>query len=263
MNEKTYMLTFSFNGTRYAGWQNQPDQTTVQSTMEYALRNLLKDQTLFLSGCSRTDAGVHAVGMTASFRTEQDLCCDTIRQELNKRLPHDIRIDSVQKMPPRFLATETCGKAYVYVINTGAENLFLSKCCWSWTEENPDLDAVRRALTALEGEHVFRSFTGRKDATSLKPRTVWKAELHSFGPLHCFYFSGSGFLHKMIRRVVGCLHAVATGEMSVETFRNAVTDPETILPDFVAPPRGLYLQKVFYNTEDAMADTLDCPPCFK
>ncbi|MBR4076639.1 MAG: hypothetical protein IKK25_07245, partial [Lentisphaeria bacterium] len=103
----------------------------------------------------------------------------------------------------------------------------------------------------------------RSDATSLKPRTVWKAELHSFGPLHCFYFSGSGFLHKMIRRVVGCLHAVATGEMSVETFRNAVTDPETILPDLVAPPRGLYLQKVFYNTEDAMADTLDCPPCFK
>ena len=51
--------------------------------------------------------------------------------------------------------------------------------------------------------------------------------------------------------------------MSVETFRNAVADPETILPDFVAPPRGLYLQKVFYNTEDAMADTLDCPPCFK
>lgn len=263
MNEKTYMLTFAFNGTRYAGWQNQPDQTTVQSTMEYALRHLLKEPELFLSGCSRTDAGVHAVGMTASFRTEQELSCAMIKTELNKRLPHDIRIDSVQLMPPRFLATETCGKAYVYVINTGPENLFLQKGCWSWTEEALDLAVVRSALSALVGEHIFRSFTGRKDATSRKPRTVWKAELHSFGPLHCFYFSGSGFLHKMIRRVVGCLHAVATGEMSVETFRDAVADPETELPDFVAPPRGLYLQKVFYSLEEAQADTLDCPPCFK
>ena len=262
--QKTYLLTFAFNGTEYAGWQYQPGMKTVQETMETTLRHLYHDPAIVLTGCGRTDAGVHAVGMTASFETVHQEEPEELKRLLNLRLPHDIRIIAVQIFPSGFKANAVTGKVYVYAVNIGYDNLFLKKACWSWAEITPEnLADVRKAIRYLEGTHIFRNFTGRKDKTSGKPRTIYRAEMIEYGPVICFYFSGSGFLHKMIRRIVGALHCIAAGELTVDEFAKAVHDPDVSIGDAVAPARGLYLKRVFYSQDEWQQDRLEHPPFYQ
>lgn len=263
-HDKNFLLNFAFNGTDYAGWQNQSGCVTVQGTMESILRDFFQRESLVLSGCSRTDAGVHALGMTASFRAPAEYSCEELTKILNKRLPHNIRINSARIVPDAFSAAKNFGKAYVYAVNTGPETLFLRPLCWSWPDVPQEMpSSVAMAFSSLTGTHVFRQFTGRKDETSLKPRTIYRAEIYPFGNLFCFYLSGNGFLYKMVRRIIASLHEVAAGRLSADDFMEAVQHPETdLLEDLVAPPRGLYLKRVFYSPDEWKEDTLTQPPFF-
>ncbi len=258
----TYKLVLAFNGTAYAGWQRQKNAVTLQQIVEEVLRNLFHREKLCVIGCGRTDAGVHALGMTVSFRIDASIPAAELSAALNKRFPHDIRLVSAEETDPRFNAHfSNHGKAYVYAVNLGYENLFLTDACWSWTEA-PHMDHVKAAVPMMLGEHDFLNFTGRKADISSTVRTIYRAELVEFGPVVCFYFSGNGFLHKMVRRLMGFFHNIALGNLTEENFAEAMKFPDYNVCEEVAPAQGLYLKKVFYEPDGWKTDRLEFPPFF-
>ena len=141
-----YRLDFSFNGTQYFGWQRQSCGNTVQEAMEEVLRNIFHKKDLVLTGCGRTDTGVHALNMTASFHVDAKIPPEELKKCLEKRLPHDIAILNVENLPRFNAHEEALGKAYVYTVKLHAYSLFLPDGCWPWVEEG-DLDAVKEAVS--------------------------------------------------------------------------------------------------------------------
>lgn len=255
-----YKMVFSYNGTNYFGWQRQScSAATVQETLEEILRNIFHKNDLVLTGCGRTDSGVHALGMTASFHVDALIPPVELKRCLNKRVPHDIIIHQVEEKPFFNAHEEAKGKAYVYTVKCGNYSIFLPDCCWCWLEKG-DLAEVKKALKALEGTHDFRNFSGRAAPNST--RTIFRAELYDFSPVICFYFSGNGFLHKMVRRMVGGLHEVYTGKITSGEFIRTVREPDFCKVQEVAPPKGLFLKKVFYEEEEWKKDELLQPPFF-
>lgn len=257
---QNYRMSIAFNGSRYAGWQRQKDAPSVQQTVEKTLRSVFHEDTLSVTGCGRTDAGVHAQEMTLSFKTAEPIAAEQLSALLNRRLPHDLRLLDLSFADPDFNAHRSaCGKAYVYAVHTGSYNVFLKELCWDWPEIRFP-DEVKKSLNLIAGTHDFRSFTGKK-ADTCTVRTIHRAELIPFGPLWCFYFSGSGFLYKMVRRLTGLLYEVALGKKSADDLKNLLEQP-AVPPDdiMVAPPQGLYLRKVFYAPDEWKSDELRLPP---
>lgn len=257
--EYFYKLLFSFNGTNYFGWQRQSCGNTIQETLEEILRNIFHKEDLVLTACGRTDTGVHALGMTASFHVDAKIPPEELKTCLNKRVPHDIIIHQIELLPYFNAHEEAKGKAYVYTVKLGNYAIFLPDFCWCWLEKG-DLDAVKQALQAVAGTHDFSNFSGRSAPNSV--RTVFRAEFYDFSPVICFYFSGNGFLHKMVRRLVGGLHQVYTGRIRAEDFICALHEKDFHSVTEVAPPKGLFLKKVFYKEEEWKEDILQYPPFF-
>ena len=154
-----FRMRIAFNGSRYAGWQRQNGLTTVQQSVEEVLHSVFRDHALTVTACGRTDAGVHALDMTLSFRTEAE--ASGVQSLLKQRLPHDIRLLEIAPAPDDFNAHNSAlGKAYVYVVSPGEPNIFLHGLSWNWVD-TPVTDEVRLALKLLQGTHDFRFFTGR------------------------------------------------------------------------------------------------------
>ena len=260
----TYRMDLAFNGSNYSGWQRQTDGTlSVQQVVEDSLRRITGEENLHVCACSRTDRKVHALCMSTSFHTEKVLDPKRASFCMEKQLPHDIRLERLEKAPPGFNA-HTCalGKSYVYAVNAGYYNLFLRQGCWSWHDVQ-SVEILKELLPLLEGTRDFRSFTG-VDLSKENPfRTLYRAEMFSFGPVICFYFAGDGFFYKMVRRLVGAMYEVASGKRSADSFK-AMLDTPSRPPDdiLVAPPEGLYLKKAFYEAGEWQHDSVEQPPFF-
>ncbi len=260
-----YLLHFSFKGTDFRGWQRQSSGRTVQETLENMLRRLTADPDLYLSGCSRTDAGVHALNMFATFRCAAAINPDFLLESLKKQCPRDIAVRSLQVKSPDFqLQNHIFGKSYIYAVYTGDYSLHLRDSCWSWPEKNLNLHAVGQMLKALEGTRDFRNFGGTANGVRSTIRTIYCCRMIAFGPVLCFYFAGNGFLHKMIRRIMGNLHELAIGNLSCRDFHDMLEYPENPAGhDRVAPPQGLYLKNIFFRNGDWRNDFPECPPFFQ
>jgi len=255
-----YRMRIAFNGSRFSGWQRQDGLRTVQRSVEETLCSIIRDPEVKTTACSRTDAGVHALDMTLSFCSGNDLPDRELSTLLKTRLPHDIRLIEAVHAPMDFNAQrDALGKAYVYVIQTGEPDIFLRGLCWNWPGTFP-VERLRPIIEQLPGTHDFRSFTGRH-AEKDTARNIFRAELIPFGSLLCFYISGNGFLYKMVRRLAGFLYETARGDHSPEDFRRLLKAPQPPSDSVtVAPPEGLYLKKVFYEPEEWKLDQLTIPP---
>lgn len=249
-----YRMRIAFNGTHYAGWQRQPGLLTVQQSVEEVLRSVFREPDLTVTTCGRTDAGVHALDMTLSFHAESECPEQQIQLLVKQRLPHDIRLLEIAPAPDDFNANRAAlGKAYIYAVSPGEPHIFLHGLCWNWVD-TPITGEVRRSLELLPGTHDFRYFTG-KHSDSATVRTLYRAELVDFGRLSFFYFSGNGFLYKMVRRLTGFLYETAQGRHTADELAEHLAHPE-IPPDdlTVAPPDGLYLKKAFYKPDEWRQD---------
>jgi tRNA pseudouridine38-40 synthase len=245
----TYRLELSFDGTDYRGWQRQANGITVQEVLEEKLCRLFNCDKIRVQGSSRTDSGVHALGMVASFQAPPSPYIPDwkVKKALNRLLPPSIKIREAVIAEPEFNARFSAhSKSYVYVINTGDLNPFT--CRWSWhVSDLVNPDAMRESLLAIIGEHDFSSFTVELDPAKDHVRTIYKAEVKTFGPLICIHILGNGFLYKMVRSIIGAavdigrnkLPPNALGQILEARSRSAARD--------TAPALGLFLMKVFYD----------------
>lgn len=244
---KNYKLLVAYDGTRYYGWQRQPDQNTIQGKLESVL-SVLCGREVEVIGAGRTDAGVHAREMAANANLETDLSPEEVRDYLNRYLPDDIAVLEVREASPRFHARyNAIGKTYRYTCFDGpVKPVFDRKYC-ARLEERPDVERMREAAEILRGEHDFRNFCVNPRTKKSTVRRVDRIEIQRDGGYVRFTFHGTGFLQNMVRIMVGALLEVGCGRMTAEELRAVLETGERRKAGPTAPAQGLCLMSVDYD----------------
>lgn len=248
-------LVLAYDGTDFAGWQRQLGQPTIQQVVEEAIGRMTQAPVV-LHGAGRTDAGVHAEGMTASFHTETTIPLSGLVTGLNSMLPHAVRVlaaeDVANDFHARFNAT---GKVYVYSFVT-AEIMPPCLRLYAAHVRGPfACEAVRLCLPMLIGTHDFSSFeaVGSRDQSIAggrgAVRTIFSATLDEEGEdsrLYRLTIAGDGFLRHMVRNIVGTLFAVGRKRLTPDDFQEILPARDRTLAGATAPANGLTLKTVLY-----------------
>jgi len=248
-----FRLTIAYDGTAYEGWQVQKTGTGVQEKVEAALAKLFPSRPRVHSS-SRTDTGVHALGMVAHFeipRTEFKMPVRKLALAINAHLPEDIRVLSAARAPAKFHARfDAKGKQYRYFVwNHTAMNPLLRRTAWQVTRPL-DLKAMRGAAPLFVGRHDFQSFAGTRNYEMKSTvRTLARCEIKRNGPLLTFTIEGDGFLYKMCRGIVGTLVQVGLGKSPAIEIKSMLAKRDRRVAGMTAPAHGLVLWKVFYSTQ--------------
>jgi tRNA pseudouridine38-40 synthase len=243
---RTIKLTIEYDGTNYAGWQIQPNGLAIQQVMEEALANILGAPVrLYSSG--RTDAGVHAGGMVAAFRTDRGMPLHAFSDGLNSLLPPDIAVRDAEEASPQFNPrADASGKHYRYTIYNGRRRSPLFRL-YAWhLRGNLDLVAMREAARHLVGEKDFAAFRTTGCAARTTIRNVYSIEISREGEFLRIDVKGSGFLRNMVRIMVGTLVEVGLGKISPAVLPALFVGRNGGTAGMTAPAHGLCLVEVYY-----------------
>lgn len=238
-------LLVEYDGTNYAGWQCQPNGLAVQQVLEDALARLLRQPTRVCSS-GRTDAGVHALGMVATFYTEKTLPMTAYSDGLNCLLPPDIAITHAEEVPLDFNPRHDAkGKTYRYTIHCAPRRSPLARL-YAWhLREQLDLELMRQGAALFVGEHDFAAFRTSGCAAKTTVRRIDAVTITAGEDLLHIDVSGSGFMRNMVRIMVGTLVAIGLGKMAPEQVRRCLTESGAVAGP-TAPAHGLCLLEVFY-----------------
>jgi tRNA pseudouridine38-40 synthase len=248
-----FKLTIAYDGTAYEGWQVQKIGTGVQEKVEAALAKLFPSKPRVHSS-SRTDTGVHALGMVAHFevpRSEFKMSARKLALAINAHLPEDIRVLSAVRASAKFHARfDAKGKQYRYFVwNHTAMNPLLRRIAWHVTRPL-DLKGMRAATPMFVGKHDFQSFAANPGyAKESTVRTLTRCNVKKSGPLLAFTIEGDGFLYKMCRGIVGTLVQVGLGKFAASDIKSMLEKRDRRVAGMTAPAHGLVLWKVFYSTQ--------------
>lgn len=242
-----YKLIISYDGGRYDGWQKQGNtDNTIQGKLESILKSISGEDTE-LHGAGRTDAGVHALAQCASFRLSSPLSPEYIARQLNRYLPEDIAVLSVEEAPERFHARLNArGKHYRYSIRMGAvPDVFRRK--YQYRVEQPlDFEAMKKAASLLVGCHDFRAFCSNKRYKKSTVRTLRSIDFSIDGSELNIDYRGDGFLYNMVRILTGTLIEVGLGEKKAEDIPSILESLDRQCAGKTAPAQGLCLVEVEY-----------------
>ncbi len=250
-------LLIEYAGTEYHGWQTQKSGGTIQDILRDKIHSITGKE-VRLTGASRTDAGVHALGQVAVFGTDLSLDADVIMRALNAKLPPDIRIlaaeETDEDFHPRYRATQ---KSYFYIISEGRhQSAFLHRYVWN-VRSCLDLDSMGKAAILLIGEHDFSSFRASGCGAKHPVRTVYTLDITRLGKIDFMTASIEGefikirieanaFLRHMVRNIVGTIIEVGRGKISIEEFSRIFQSCDRTMAGPTAPAQGLFLEKIIY-----------------
>ena len=245
---KNLKLTIEYDGTAYHGWQIQNNDITIQETIEKALATMTKE-TVRLHASGRTDAGAHALGQTAHFKTTTGISSDAFTAGLNSLLPDDIVIISCKAVDETFHARFSAKhKTYQYRIYNHPIPLAIGRQ-YAWhVRKKLDIDAMRNAIAYIIGTHDFKSFEGAGSPRDHTIRTVFDAgiDITDTGYL-IVEITANGFLRYMVRNLVGTLVDVGLSKTTPQEFKHILESKNRDLAGITAPPQGLFLVSVNYD----------------
>ncbi|MBO4330864.1 MAG: tRNA pseudouridine(38-40) synthase TruA [Oscillospiraceae bacterium] len=240
-------LRLAYDGTAYHGWQRQKNEVTVQQTLEKAVSRLYK-RDISVTGCGRTDAGVHAERYCANFRAEGAVPLDRLPLALNALLPPDISVYAAAEVEEDFHAVFSClRKEYTYrVYRSSARDPFLKGRALFFPEKT-DLDAMRLAAERFKGTHDFAAV--RSVGTNVKTtvRTVYDFDITGSGDMLSFRVCANGFLYNMARAMVGTVLYAGLGKLRPEDIDAILSSGDRCLAGPTVPPHGLYMTGVWYR----------------
>jgi len=241
----TIKLTIEYDGTAYVGWQTQPNGLAIQQVMEEALASLLGARvSLYSSG--RTDAGVHAKGMAASFTTEKSLPLSAYTDGMNCLLPPDIAVVAAEEVAVDFNPRHHAkGKHYRYTLLTVLRRSPLSRLSAWYLRDKLDLERMRQGASLFVGEHDFAAFRTSGCAAKTTIRRIDSLEISASGNFVYIDVTGSGFMRNMVRIMVGTLVEIGKGRKQPEDVKKYLTEPGAKAGP-TAPPHGLCLMEVYY-----------------
>jgi len=240
----------AYDGTAYAGFQIQPNASTVQGELERVLA-VICGEPVRITGAGRTDAGVHASGQVIDLRTTSGLATEELERGVNALLPEDIAISSLEPAEDSFHARfSATGRTYEYRIRNAPVRDPLWTRREHWHPGELDVAAMRAAAAHLVGRHDFAAFAAGESGE----RTVKRAEWISEGSVLRFEIESDAFLRGMVRGIVGTLLWVGRGKLTVERFAEVLAARDRALAGPSAPAKGLCLVAVRYGGERRRQD---------
>lgn len=244
--QQNYRLTVAYDGTRFFGWERQPDKETIQGKLE-AVLGQMQGAAVNVIGAGRTDAGVHARAMTANVVLDTVKTPEEIRDYLNRYLPDAIAVREVKEAAPRFHARyNALGKTYRYTCHVGAVKPVFDRRYVTLLGYEPDVEKMRRAAASLLGENDFAAFCGNPRMKKSTVRLVDHIAIERRKDRVIFTFHGTGFLQNMVRIMVGTLLEVGRGYWPPEQVQTILESKDRKQAGPTAPPEGLCLMKVDY-----------------
>ena len=249
---KNYRIIVQYDGTRYKGWQVQKStDMTIQGKLQAVLGELVGTQVEVI-GSGRTDAGVHGIGQVANFHIETKLSEEEILQYLNKYLPMDIAVLSVEEVEERFHSRfHAIKKTYIYRIHTSyIPDVFERKYKYTYTERL-DIMQMKEAASYLVGTHDFMAFCGNSKMKKSTVRTIFSIDIEKKDNEVVIAYTGDGFLQNMIRIMTGTLIEVGSGRLSPAAVRQILEGRERSKAGYTVPPEGLALLEVNYAEMDS------------
>jgi tRNA pseudouridine38-40 synthase len=240
-------LLLEYDGSHFHGWQVQPVSPTIQEVIQSALATMTGEASVTLKGSGRTDAGVHALGQVANFRTSSPHPPDTFRKGLNSLLPGGIAVLAAREVPSSFDAQYAAlGKVYRYrlLLRPSRSPLLSSQ---SWHIPHPLLrNRMSRAARDLTGERDFSSLRSSGCTARSPVRLLSRLELRRRGDIMDFELEANGFLRHMVRNIVGTLVDVGRGRIPADSMTDLLASGDRSRAGRKAPPQGLFLLSVRY-----------------
>lgn len=241
-------MTIEYDGGRYLGWQRLSDsEKTIQGKIENILTAMTGTKTEII-GSGRTDAGAHAKGQVANFKTASTMEFPAMLDHLNRYLPRDIVVKKLEEVPERFHARyNASGKKYSYYVwNNSVPSVFERNFSYDFPGEL-DFEKMNEACNKIVGTHDFIGFSSLKKSKKSTVRTIDQIKIHKEGDLLHFTFTGEGFLYKMIRIIMGTLLEIGSGmadPSSIDAvFKNGIRSDAGM----TVPSQGLFLDEVYYD----------------
>ncbi len=241
------LIRVSYDGTAYAGWQRQQNALAVQQVVEEALHKLTGEN-IVVTGSSRTDAGVHALGQCVHFDTASRIPADKYAFALNTCLPEDIRVLAGMDVPSDFHARfDAKGKCYTYRIHNAPHASALLRNMTAHVPKKLDLDRMQRSLPCLLGTHDFAAFQASGGTAKTTIRTLESVTLEQNGEELTLLVRGNAFLYNMVRIIAGTLMEIGMGRLGEDAFQQALDTGDRLALGLTAPACGLELTQVFYQ----------------
>lgn len=243
-----FLITFSYDGSGYKGYQKQPKAKTVQGEVEKVLKKIFNEKiTIHASG--RTDACVHALNQKAHFDVTTKMTATNLKQAMNSLLPKDIYVKDVSEVKETFHARYNVkAKEYIYKINMGEYDPIGKDYVYQYNKKL-DVVEIERALKYLEGTHDFKSFTKVNEEKEDFVRTIIQTnlirDLKQVNQI-TICFLGTGFMRYMVRNMVGTLIEIGEGKKRSEDIIEILAAKDRRKAGVTASPEGLYLKDVFY-----------------
>ena len=245
----TVLLEIAYRGSAYHGWQVQTgtELPTVQGELQRAAEKLLGEK-VSVTGCSRTDTGVHARQYFCTVSAERiNIPCAAIPYALGSLLPDDIVVIEARLCAEDFHPRYSCReKEYVYVFyDAPRRDPFMTDRAW-WVTEELDVEKMSRGARMIEGTHDFSAFCASGATVDDKTRTVYSCKVERTGHIVKMTIRGNGFLYNMVRIIAGTLVDISKGKIGVDDIPAIIEGRDRKKAGMTAPPGGLYLERVIY-----------------
>lgn len=240
-----YLITFSYDGTNYNGYQKQLNKNTIQDKIESALNKITSNK-IIIHASGRTDSKVHALNQKAHFDLDKEYDLYKLKKSINSLIPEDIHISNIEVVDNDFHARFNIKeKEYIYKLNIGEYNPIDRNYVYQYNKEL-DLDKMIEASKYLLGEHNFKSFTKTDDSKEDYIRNIYKINIIKKDNIITFDFIGNGFLRYMIRNIVGTLIEVGENKIDPIKVKEILDSQNRKNAGKTAHPEGLYLYNVKY-----------------
>lgn len=245
-------LTLEFDGTHFNGWQAQEGMRTIQDEMEKAILKVTGERHR-VTGCSRTDSGVHAREYVMNFYTVSAMPPVKFRYPLNAVLPEDLKVTDSREADLAFHSRKhALRKTYSYCFVNSDREIAIGRQYIYREKGRLDEAAMQEALELFRGTHDFAAFRSTGSSVKTTTRTIFEISLERAGDTYTLWVTGDGFLYNMVRIIVGTLLYVGHGTRTLEDVRQALLKGDRLKAGKVAPARGLTLEKVEYEGWDSL-----------
>lgn len=242
-----YLMTFSYDGSKYNGYQKQPDVSSIQSVLEECLLKINGNKPVSIHASGRTDSKVHALNQKAHFDLEKGIDSDKLKHSLNSLLPKDIYVKNIIEVSDDFHARfNVVKKEYIYKINIGEYNPLEVDYVLQYNSYL-DVNKMKEAINLFKGTHDFTSFTKANEEKETFVRTIYEASIDIQENILIVTFIGDGFLRYMVRNMVGLLLEIGSLKKEVTEVTRLLSAKDRTEAGITALPNGLYLKEVYYE----------------
>lgn len=240
-------LTIEYDGKDFNGWQKQPNKLNIQGEIERAIYNITKEE-VDLIGSGRTDAGVHAFGQIANFKTNSNISIEKMAIAINSQLKNSIVVKKAEEVDERFHSRYNAKrKTYRYVINNTEYGSAIYRNLEYHFPIKLIVEKMQEAAKYFEGEHDFKAFKSSGTSGKNSVRTIYKAEVRTDGERILIELTGNGFLYNMVRIISGTLLDVGLGKIEPSEIEDIINSKDRTRAGKTLPAHGLYLVKVNYE----------------